>query len=399
MKAPRRSPRSLFSPSLIEQLEARQMLAATLSGGVLTVNGGSGADNIGVTLSGNNIVVHLNRSRAKNFARSAVKQLIVNGGAGNDKINVTGPIPNVVLNGGAGNDRILGTGGPDLIFGGDGNDFLNGRKGDDQIYGDGGNDQLFGADGNDTLGGDDEDNLTPIVSEVGNDTLNGGAGDDWLLMGQESDQDLDPLTAGIQPGITDPSGNDVLTGGTGNDVTDIRGRNSDGLEVGSNGTITDTTEINIVPVKDLTGPNQAESDLTHHKHAFLKLIINGQQITIGNGAGQFFGQPVVHTHTAPTPLDVRGNLIHFHNTALSGGAARIFTLGDFFEHWGISLSSKNIGRFRVDNKHTLTMTVKPKGGALITPPAGQNFNKYVIQTVDGATDTQYDQITIEYKTV
>ncbi|HEV8378667.1 MAG TPA: calcium-binding protein [Tepidisphaeraceae bacterium] len=399
MKAPRRSARSLFSPSLIEQLESRQMLAASLSGGVLTVDGGSGADNIRVNVSGTNIVVHLNAT-TRNFARSSVQQLVVNGNAGKDKINVTGPIPNVVLNGGSGNDQIFGSGGADLISGGDGKDTLRGRKGNDQIYGDGGDDELFGGNGNDTLGGDDEDMLTPIAGEVGNDVLNGGLGDDWLLSGQESDEDLDPLTAGIQPGITDPSGSDQLTGGAGIDVTDIRGRDGDGMEVGDGDTITDTTDTsNIIPVDDVTGDISGEGDYSHHKHAFLILKINGQSITIGNGAGQFFGQPVVHTHTAPTPLDVRGNLLHFHNTDSSGGAARVFTLGDFFEHWGISLSSKNIGRFRVDQKHTLTMTVKVKGeGTFITPAAGQNFNNYVIQTEDGAPDTQYDQIIIEYKT-
>ncbi|HEV8290597.1 MAG TPA: hypothetical protein VGP94_01680, partial [Tepidisphaeraceae bacterium] len=288
MKAPRRSPRSLVSPSFIEELEARQLLAATLSGGVLTVAGGSGADNIRVNVAGSKIVVHLNRSTARNFARSAVKQLIVNGGAGNDKINVTGPIPNVVLNGGAGNDRILGSGGADLILGGDGNDFLNGRKGDDQIYGDNGNDVLHGALGNDTLGGDDEDNLTPNTGGAGTDKLFGEAGNDWLLSGQESDADLDPAAAGVQAGITDPSGADEFSGGSGTDVVDARGRDSDGLETadGDGDTIDDSTETsNIIPTDDVTG-NITEADYSHHKHAFLKLIINGQQITIGNGAGQ-----------------------------------------------------------------------------------------------------------------
>src|SRR5207247_1808147 len=99
MKAPRRSPRSLISPSFIEELEARQMLAATLSSaGVLTVAGTNRADNIRIISRGSSVVVKLNGT-SKTFARSAVKELIVNGNNGNDKINVVGPIPNVTLNG------------------------------------------------------------------------------------------------------------------------------------------------------------------------------------------------------------------------------------------------------------------------------------------------------------
>src|SRR5205823_318758 len=74
--------------------------------------------------------------------------------------------------------------------------------------------------------------------------------------------------------------------------------------------------------------------VTPIKHAFLKIIINGQTMLIPSRVGEFQGEPVVHTHDNPTPLDVRGYLLHFHNTATSGGTARVFTLGDFFEHWG-----------------------------------------------------------------
>jgi Ca2+-binding RTX toxin-like protein len=395
MNAPRRPARSLLTPSFMEELESRQMLSASLSGGILTVTGTNKADNISVRVKGTNVVVKIGRA-SQNFARSGVQQMIVYGGNGNDKISVSGPIPNVVLNGEAGNDNIKGGGGADLITGGAGKDKLYGRKGDDQIYGDDGDDELHGGAGNDTLGGDDEDNIVPNSGGVGQDTLFGEAGDDWLLMGQESDADLDPAAPGVQAGITDASGNDQLAGGSGNDVVDIRGRDADGMETGTNGTITQTDPTDFIPVKDVTGNIDSEADYSHHKHAFLKLILNGQAVTIGNGAGQFLAEPVVHTHTAPTPLDVRGNLIHFHNTATSGGPSRVFTLGDFFKHWGISFSKNNIGRLRVDQKHQLTMTVKPKGGASVTLPDGQNFNNYVIQTADGATDQQYDQITITY---
>jgi len=399
MNAPRRPARSSSTPSFIEQLEARQLLSASVSGEILTVTGGAKADKITITVKGSNIVVKQGRT-TKNFARSGVKQLIVNGNNGNDKIGVAGPIPNVVINGGAGNDILLGTGGADLISGGSGRDKLFGRKGDDQIYGDDGDDELHGGDGNDTLGGDDEDILTANTGGVGNDKLFGEGGVDWLLSGQESDE------------ITDPSGADEFSGGAGNkDVVDARGRNEDDLETsdGDDDVIKDSTEDNIVPTDDVTGtldPVHPEESYTHHKHAFIKIFLedkNGNKtlVNIPSHAGEFFAQPVVHTHDNPNPLDVRGFLMHFHNTDDSGGAARVMTLGDFFQHWGISLSSKNLGRLRVDQKHTLTMKVKPKGGAQITPPDGQNFNNYVIQTPDGdgSADQGFDQIEIIYKTI
>ncbi len=396
MKAPRRPARSLLTPSFIEQLEARQLLAVTFADGVLTVNGGNNADNIRVNAAGNSVVVHLNRG-SKTFTRSAVKQLIINGNGGNDKINVTGAFDNSTIDGGAGNDTIKGGGGGDLITGGAGNDVINGRGGDDQIYGDAGNDKLSGGAGNDTLGGDSNDMLSTTdnpTTAPGNDTLNGGAGDDWLLGGTESDIH------------NDPNGSDVMTGGPGVDVVDIRGRDStaDHFETGAGDTITDTTDTsNIIPVHDVTGPFSGnESDYSHHKHAFLEIWLvdkNGNKtlMNIPSRVGEFQGEPVVHTHDNPTPLDVRGYLLHFHDTPTSGGTARVFTLGDFFQHWGISFSSKNIGRFRVDSKHTLTMQVKPHGGTQVN---NTDFNNYVIQTndADAADSTKYDQIQIFYTT-
>ena len=131
MKAPRRPARSLLTPSFIEQLKARQLLAVTFADGVLTVNGGNNADNIRVNAAGNSVVVHLNRG-SKTFTRSAVKQLIINGNGGNDRINVTGAFDNTTIDGGAGNDTIKGSGGGDLITGGAGNDVINGRGGDER---------------------------------------------------------------------------------------------------------------------------------------------------------------------------------------------------------------------------------------------------------------------------
>jgi hypothetical protein len=401
MKARRRPARSPFTASTIEQLESRQLLAATLSGGVLTVDGSARADNIRVQLAGANIVVHLNNA-TRSFARSSVNSINIDGKAGNDKINVVNrQLLNVVIQGGAGNDNIVGGGAGDLITGGAGNDRIRGRGGDDQVYGGAGRDNISGDAGNDTLGGDDEDTIwaknATRPADIGeSDTLNGGAGNDWLLSGTESDLN------------NDISGADVLTGGAGVDVTDIRGRDNTAnhyeVGTGDGDTITDTTDTsNIIPADDVTGPvdENSATPYSQHKHAFLKININGNDMVIPDFVGQFNGEPVVHTHdlpshqTPPQTDDVRGMQLHFHNTPTSGGTARVFTLGDFFEHWGISFSSQNIGRFRVDAKHELVMTVKPKGGAAVS---NTQFNNYAIQTDNYEDDsTKFDQIVITYR--
>src|SRR5438105_2585123 len=100
MKAPRRptSVRSLVSSEFIEQLESRQLLAASLAGGVLTVAGTNRADNIRVDRRGGNIVVVVNHA-SRSFATTQVKSVVINAGDGNDHVNVTKAIANVSIDG------------------------------------------------------------------------------------------------------------------------------------------------------------------------------------------------------------------------------------------------------------------------------------------------------------
>lgn len=113
-----------------------------------------------------------------------------------------------------------GTGGNDLLTGGDGPDILFGQSGNDRLRGNDGNDLLFGGPGQDQLeGGGDDDQLfggegrdlgwlTPAnpVAPRNGDTLMGGAGDDRLF-GQAGRDLLDGGT-----------GDDLLTGGSGRDT-------------------------------------------------------------------------------------------------------------------------------------------------------------------------------------
>ncbi|HYI15727.1 MAG TPA: hypothetical protein VEX37_10065 [Thermomicrobiales bacterium] len=92
-------------------------------------------------------------------------------------------------------DLAVGTGGPDLLFGGNNGNCVAGLGGNDVLNGGNGKDTLVGGDGNDILNGGN-----------GTDTLYGGAGDDILNGGNGNDH----LDGG--PGW------DICDGGNGNDT-------------------------------------------------------------------------------------------------------------------------------------------------------------------------------------
>src|SRR6476646_9307729 len=152
--------------SLIEQLENRTLMSSTwsLSSGLLTITGTSGADNIYVsTAAGNNMIVYdQNKQVGSLIPFGNVKKIVVNCGDGNDYayIGTLGNIP-VTLKGGNGNDGltaatsaradIYGEAGNDNLVGGSSGDYMDGGIGDDGVSGSAGNDTLLGGDGTDLL--------------------------------------------------------------------------------------------------------------------------------------------------------------------------------------------------------------------------------------------------------
>src|SRR2546421_528056 len=152
---------------VVEALENRQMLSASLLRGVLKIGGTAGDDVITVGI---------------NPANKA--QIIVNDGVKTSKFNKT------------------------LV------------KTISILTGDGADDNLTGGAGNDVLGGDSEDTLVftgqPPSTVIGNDNLNGGDGNDWLLGGTRVYFD----TSG---GHFSDNGRDTFTGGLGNDIIDKGG--------------------------------------------------------------------------------------------------------------------------------------------------------------------------------
>jgi Ca2+-binding RTX toxin-like protein len=199
------------------------------------------------TLDGNDTVTSGDISALGNA------QLIVDLGAGDDSIDLTGSMNSqlrLVATGGTGSDTISGGNGGDTIDGGGGNDVLTGNAGFDSIDGGDGNDTISGGNGNDALNGrNDADMITggdgsdTISGGSGNDTLDGGTGADTILGGTGNDRiagrDGDDNLVGEEGSdtiigeggddrIDGSAGTDLLAGGFGNDFI-IGGFNNDTL--------------------------------------------------------------------------------------------------------------------------------------------------------------------------
>jgi Ca2+-binding RTX toxin-like protein len=137
------SPRSRLA---LTRLEDRTVPAVTASlvNGNLTVLGDSAANAIDVGYANGQISV----SGVGFFAAANVRGITVDGGDGDDVINVSSALPTgCLLFGGYGNDRIMGGGGADQLFGGLGNDVLDGGLNNDVIYGGAGNDTINDSNG------------------------------------------------------------------------------------------------------------------------------------------------------------------------------------------------------------------------------------------------------------
>jgi Ca2+-binding RTX toxin-like protein len=178
---------------VVEILEDRRLLSATLANGVLTVNGTNRNDFIRVLPKDGNLIVQVNKTH-QTFKQADVKSLKVNGLSGNDNISFGSTTIGATVDGGDGNDVLLGTANADTIAGGKGNDY---------IFAGGGNDSVSGGDGNDV-----------IIGGKGNDTIRGGAGND-VLIGAEGDDQLFG-DAGNDP-LIGAAGNDKIDGGAGVD--------------------------------------------------------------------------------------------------------------------------------------------------------------------------------------
>lgn len=183
----------------IERLEARLVLSAELSGGLLSVLGTDGDDVIRVRSAAGELHVIVNGDTGS-FVVGDVTELQISSMGGNDRIVVTPSVlVNATVDGGAGDDLIRGGSGDDLIAGGPGRDRMRGRDGQDELrgddrrdslFGDAGDDSLFGGRGGDSLEGGGDDDL--IDGQGGSDALRGSEGqDDFFDDDEDNVEDRD----------------------------------------------------------------------------------------------------------------------------------------------------------------------------------------------------------------
>src|SRR5262249_36564373 len=131
----------------LERLDSRTLPAVvpvfTPATGLLTITGDAANDTVTVSsdAAGN---IRLGGAAAAGSPRlSNTRTVVVNGGAGDDTINLSS------LLGFAGSVTIDGSYGNDTLTGSPGNDLMQGYFGDDYMDGGGGNDTLYAYYGND----------------------------------------------------------------------------------------------------------------------------------------------------------------------------------------------------------------------------------------------------------
>src|SRR4051794_28783257 len=138
---------------------ANAAVTSTFANGTLTVTSDDASDTITLGVAGANITA----PGVNNVPNDGSVNLVVNGGGGNDNINVSAPsfAGTPALNGDDGDDTITGTPRTDAIDGGNGNDRITAGKNTvatdpETIHGGAGNDVIIwnNGDGDDINEGD-----------------------------------------------------------------------------------------------------------------------------------------------------------------------------------------------------------------------------------------------------
>jgi len=295
-----------ISPNVVDSLEPRRMLAATLStDGVLAVTGTANNDVIVITADPANParLKVSDRGVVTRFTLAAVRLITVEAFRGNDRIQIgeTLPIP-TSINGAGGVDSLTGGAGKDTLNGGEADDLIDGRANNDLLIGGIGSDEIIGGPGKDTvsyeyvtvtfpgsgraengaivsldgLKNDQEagviEFVDPTVENIigsqfrddligngGANVISGGGGGDFIV-GHGGDDSLiggkgaDTLRGG--------SGNDTLDGGDGADQ--LLGES--GIDVLLGGSANDTLEGG-AGIDQITGGGGADTFLTTERDA------------------------------------------------------------------------------------------------------------------------------------
>lgn len=155
-------------------------ITATLSAGLLTINGSATIDTISFALGSKGLSVIGNGKTITGSPFNNVNKITVNGNDGADRIDASNLDIPVTLNGGNGNDTLIGGSGDDLLQGGAGDDNLDGQAGNDTLLGGIGNDVLTGGPGLDSMKGEDGNDTLNAADGLADLLVDGGSGNDTI---------------------------------------------------------------------------------------------------------------------------------------------------------------------------------------------------------------------------
>ncbi len=96
-----------------------------------------------------------------------------------------------------------------------------------------------------------------------------------------------------------------------------------------------------------------------HIHQYLDLYVNGQRVNANPGIG------IVDSQGCLYPLHVHDNQPNIiHNESSQQNVS--YTLGQFFDIWGVTLSSSQVGGYKVDSTHKLVIKLIDQNGVVTT---------------------------------
>jgi Ca2+-binding RTX toxin-like protein len=243
--------------TIVESLETRTLMSATLADGLLTVTGTDAAETIRVEQEGSRIYAYVGDVR-DSFRASRVQTIRVDALGGDDTVQIEvkrnsriqGGAGDDTISGGSGHDTIDGDQGTDVMFGnkgsdtnvwdpGDGSDVVEGGKGFDAL--------LFnGSDGAEIMDASANGDRLKFFRNLGNINIDAGSTERLIVIAkggadQITNNDLTgtPVThVEVDAGDGDDvvnGGNlsETLFGGAGNDTID--GNKGDDAMLGGDG--------------------------------------------------------------------------------------------------------------------------------------------------------------------
>lgn len=275
-----------------------------LSTGSVTISLLGAADVVVSTVSGT-VEVRINGlvDPTISIAAADVKNLTVQGGAGDNTIDLFGVTSaafthvggvNVTVTGQAGSDLIVGSSFADDIDSGSGLDTVNAGAGNDTVAGGFGDDQLIGGQGTDLLTVHGSGRLTITPSQtIGSGTDFHSEFEAAVLSGDISNDRIDATTVNIPVTLLGQSGNDTLLGGFSADRLD-GGAGFDFLEIsGSSIVLTDATApdtgadvvVSVEGLQLIASTRGSSIDASGYTQGPVTIVGSGGDDTLKGGSG------------------------------------------------------------------------------------------------------------------